>query len=95
MLHGKNFLLRVEGEAKHHGFYTTRWVRAENEEAAELAAVALIKADATLLETTLNVSGSEPEPMIYLEGISQVDWITYFRKKPGAGYSFYINEDKN
>jgi hypothetical protein len=39
-LHGRNFLLDLDGNASSHGFFTTRWVEAENAEAAELAAVA-------------------------------------------------------
>ena len=94
MLHGKNFLMKIKGEAKHHGFFTTRWVRAIDEESAELAAVELVKADTKLAKATLNVNGEEPKPMIYLEQISQVGWLTYFRRKPGTGYSFYANENE-
>ena len=94
MLHGKGFLLDIDGEEKHHGFVTTRWVRAVDEKRAEFAAVDLIKEDKKLIDLTINANAEEPNPMIYLEEIMEVSWLTYICKKPGAGYSFYSNEEK-
>lgn len=94
MLHGKDFLLDYEGEKQFHGFFTTRWVKAENPKEAELAAVRLIKEDVRLVNATSNKNGEEPEPMIYLEELSEVSWLTYLRRRPGVGYSFYLKENE-
>jgi hypothetical protein len=45
---GENFPLEIEGEPGSVGFYTTRFVEATDEAAAELAAVALLCADPKL-----------------------------------------------
>jgi len=34
-LHGKNFLLNLDGELKKFGFYATKFVKAENPQEAE------------------------------------------------------------
>jgi len=94
LLEGKGFLIEHEGEIKPHGFYTTRWVKAANPEAAELAAVELIKKDANLINLTLNNRESDPPPRIYLEELSTVSWLTYIRRKPGSGYSFYLEDSE-
>jgi len=93
-LEGKGFLIEHEGAIKPHGFYTTRWVKANNPEAAELAAVELLKSDANLINLTLNNRESEPPPMIYLDSLNVVSWLTYFRRKPGAGYTFYLEDNE-
>jgi hypothetical protein len=48
MLQGRNFLLDLEGQARRYGFYTTRFVEAEDEAEAERAAVALVRDDPEL-----------------------------------------------
>ncbi|GJM10587.1 MAG: hypothetical protein DHS20C11_28630 [Lysobacteraceae bacterium] len=51
LLKGEGFPVVSEtGETELLGFYATRWVKAENEEQAELAAVQLIKSDESLHE---------------------------------------------
>jgi hypothetical protein len=94
LLEGKGFLIEHEGEIKPHGFFTTRWVKAINPEAAELAAVELLKIDANLVNLTRNNHESDPTPMIYLEELNTVSWFTYFRRKPGSGYSFYLEDNE-
>ena len=41
MLEGENFFIEFEGKEELLGFITTRWVKASNEEQAELKAVEL------------------------------------------------------
>jgi hypothetical protein len=89
LLNGKNFLVELDDKEELLGFITTRWVKASNSEEAELKAIDLIKYDQHLLEITKNISGSELSPMIYLDKMCNVNWFTYFRRKPGGGYSFY------
>jgi hypothetical protein len=45
MLEGKDFPMEFDGKEEVLGFVTTRWVKASDEEQAELKAVALIKND--------------------------------------------------
>jgi len=94
LLEGKNFLIEHEGKKKLHGFFTTRWVKARNSEFAELTAVELVKNDEHLIALTINKHGSDPDPMVYLEEINTVSWLTYLRRKPGKGYSFYLGEEE-
>jgi len=87
LLHGENFLFTTEdGRPQVHGFYTTRWVEAENAEAAELAAVELVRSDPGLVEATVNPR--DDSPMIYLADLRELadfDGVS----PPGAGYTFY------
>jgi len=92
LLEGENFFVEFDGKEELLGFVTTRWVNAKNPEEAELKAVDLIKQDKSLIDITKNFSDSDPSPMIYLSEMSNVNWFNYFRRKPGAGYSFYPME---
>ncbi len=92
LLEGKGFLIEHEGRIKPHGFFTTRWVKAISPEAAELAAVELLKNDPNLTNLTQNDRESDPPPMVYLEELYVVSWFTYVRRKPGSGYSFYLED---
>lgn len=85
-LHGKNFLIRFDGRKQVVGFYTTRFVEAENPEEAENKAVQLIREDRKLQKVVLN-DKSDP-PMIFVEEIEEkvsFDGV----KLPGTGYTFY------
>ena len=91
MLEGKNFLIEYEGKIQKHGFYTTRYIEAENLEEAELKAVETIKSDKKLIDSVKNERTDAP--MIYLEEISELETFENVNP-PGTGYTFYI-EDKN
>jgi len=73
------------------GFFTTRWVKAENAETAERAAVELVKNDPSLKGSVINENNNPP--MIYLEKLSEIGWWEFFRKSPGGGYTFYPASD--
>ena len=90
LLEGKNFLIEYEGKLQKHGFYTTRYIEAENPEEAELKAVEAIKSDKKLIESVKNYRADAP--MIYLEEISELETFENV-KPPGSGYSFYIDEE--
>ena len=92
LLEGKDFPVSWEGKEEVFGFVTTRWVKASNEDEAEHSAVDLIKNDKSLIDITL----VKPEftPMIYLVEMQKVNWLTYIRRKPGGGYSFYTQDDR-
>ena len=87
MLRGENFNIE---ESDIVGFYTSRWVKAENPDQAEIAAVKLVKEDSNLMNRITN--GKDNPPMIYLEDLFEVTWLTFLRRNPGAGYSFFSDE---
>jgi len=70
-LKGQNFLLNVNGTPKRLGFFTTRFVQADNREETELLAVDLIRNDTWLRDSILN-ERSDP-PRIFAQEISVLD----------------------
>ena len=87
-LNGENFWFEMEGKPSRMGFYTTRYVVAQNEQEAENMAVQLLRDDPKL-KNILN-DKSDP-PMIYCEGIEVIDAfepLTVVNK----GYTFYPGE---
>ncbi len=90
LLNGRNFLLQTDGEPKRLGFYTTRFVEAQDPEAAELAAVQMVRKDSAF-QLVLN-DRSDP-PMIYAEEIAEC--VRSDSEYPNTGYSFYDEEDNS
>jgi hypothetical protein len=88
LLNGENFWLDVEGAPTRMGFFTRRYVVAENEEEAENLAVKMLREDPKF-ESILN-DKSDP-PMIFCEGVENVQPFD-----PGTvvqtGYAFYKQE---
>ncbi|MEH6393311.1 hypothetical protein [Pseudoalteromonas sp.] len=89
LLEGENFFIEFDGKEELLGFVTTRWVKAKDKEEAELKAVDLVKNDQHLRNLLRTSDGDLPSPMIFLSEMRDVNWFTYFRRNPGAGYSFY------
>ena len=87
LLNGTNFLLAVNGVAQRHGFYTTRWVEAADPDAAELAAVDVLRSEGDLRSRVLN--HEDDWPSLYVEEIEEVEQL-----EPAAGFSFYLEEDE-
>ncbi len=87
MLEGRNFPLNLGGQLGLYGFFTTRRVKAASPEEAELAAIALIRKDRSLLDAIDGVESSNPE--IFLDGIYKLN---FWSRLGGAGYSFYPME---
>lgn len=85
MLRGENFVIDVDEKPTRLGFFTTRWVRARMPEDAELAAVALVKSDQTLIARVHREV--EVTPMLYAESIERRPWWQGFRS--GSGYAFW------
>ena len=92
-LQGENFLITTENGEEWMGFITTRWVKANGPEEAENKAVQLVREDKSLHSITHNKESQKDGPMIYLEELFVVGWWTYFRRSPGAGYTFYTQEN--
>lgn len=89
LLEGENFFIEFEGKEQLLGFVTTRWVKAVDEQQAELKAVELIKNDSYIQSSLRSPENEVPKPMIYMREMYKVNWFTYFRRQPGAGYTFY------
>ena len=85
-IHGKNFLLRLDQEIERLGFYTTRYVEAEDSALAEFMAVELIQNDKDLNQNVTNTP--ENPPMLYAEEILELESFGDVNP-PGGGYSFY------
>jgi hypothetical protein len=69
-LNGENFWLQAEGKPARLGFYTTRFVEAENEREAELKAVEMLR-DNEKLKQVLN--DDSDAPMIYCESVESIE----------------------
>ena len=83
---GQNFLLDLNGLVEKVGFYTTRFVEAENESQAEDNAISTVRADPQLCDVVLNPQSDTP--MLFVEEITELDSFEGFGV-PGAGFSFY------
>jgi hypothetical protein len=89
LLRGQNFLLNLEGKRERVGFYTTRFVEAQNPQEAEANAISALRTDPELCDSVLN-DKSDP-PMMFIEEITELesfDGLTL----PGTGFSFYTCE---
>ena len=86
LIHGRNFLIRLDKKIERLGFYTTRYVEAEDSALAEFKAVELIQNDKELNQNVINTS--ENPPMLYAEEISEIESFGDINP-PGGGYSFY------
>ncbi len=69
-IRGENFKMRVEGKVQALGFYTNRFVEADDQRGAELAALAAIKAEPKLQGTPVNERADPPR--IYVEEIEEM-----------------------
>jgi len=86
-LHGENFLLDLDGEPKKFGFYTTKFVKAENPRKAEKIAVILSYLNPNLKGAVLNEDVFRPT--INLQEIKEVNFLNFFAKKSAADFTFY------
>lgn len=86
---GENFLINIDDVQQKLGFYTTRYVEALNEEAAEYAVMDMLRGDPKLAKGVLN-DKSDP-PMMYAEEVEEID---SFEGVPLAvsGFAFYPDE---
>ena len=91
-LHGKNFLLNLDGELKKFGFYATKFVKAENPQEAEKMAIILIHQNPNLRGTALNENADRPT--INLEEIKEVNLLRFFAKKSTTDFTFYPEDEE-
>ena len=57
---GQNFLINLDGVNQKMGFYTTRFIEAESEEAAEYAVMDMLRCDPKLVKGVLNERSDPP-----------------------------------
>ena len=86
LINGQNFLLNIDGEIQKTGFYTTRFVEAQDAKQAETVAIELIKSDSKLADIVLNKRGDTP--MLHIEEVEEVK-----RLRSQVGYAFYSEEE--
>ena len=86
---GENFLMNLDGVNQVLGFYTTLFVEAEDEQAAEYAAMDSLRSDPKLVGRVLN-EDSDP-PLMFAEEIDELESFKGF-PVPGAGFTFYPAE---
>jgi hypothetical protein len=91
-LHGKNFLLDLEGELQKYGFYATTFVKANNPQEAERMAIILIHQNPNLRDTVLNESTDRP--IINLEEIQEINFLKFFAKKSTTSFTFYLEDEE-
>lgn len=88
---GENFLFNLDGVNQKMGFYTTRFVEAEDEEAAEYAVMDMLRNDPKLIKGVLNERSDSP--MMYAEEIVELKSFKGF-PVPGTGFAFYSEESE-
>ena len=89
-LRGENFEITYEGESVNFGFLTTRFVKADNQDAAKSIAVEMVRKDKRLVDALLQ--NRKYEPKVYLEEIWQEKW---WRRVGGHGYCFFPMAETN
>ena len=82
-------MMNLDGVKQKFSFYTTRFVEAEDEEAAEYAVIDLLRGDPKLVGSVLN-EDSDP-PMMFAEEIEELESFKGLLV-PGAGFTFYPAE---
>ena len=86
---GENFPGILTGETDPIGFYTTRFVRADTPEEAEILALTLLRDDPRLqVDPTHRTSDTK----VYFEAIDELDEMPNGLKEPGGGYTFFPME---
>ena len=86
-IRGENFPLDFDGKDDLLGFYTTRFVRAETPDQAELLALDMLRENPTL--NGVDPSRRTAETMVYFESIEEIDSLPEGITEPGTGFTFY------
>ena len=89
LIEGENFPGELIGDHKRIGFYTTRFIRANSPQDAELAAISLLKVDKKL-QPPEGVTRSEIAK-VYVEEIEEVSTGEVPEGQPG--YSFFSMDE--
>ena len=89
-IEGRDFPARLSDDGKDLGFFTTRYVEAEDVEAAELRAVGVIRSE--LLEWIGPPQEGDPTPMMTLDKVVEVDEMP--QGGPGEGFTWYPMDEE-
>ena len=101
LIHGSQFSIALDEDAKVLGFFTTRFVEADNAEQAKSLGLAALKAERFFADEVM--SGQSPdaklefEEIVELKGRPPKTGIWPFRRHIANGFSFYhyVEEKKN
>lgn len=88
LIHGKNFPGKLIGRDHPIGFYTTRYVKAESQESAELLALEELRKDSQLKIADAQKENSK-SAMVFFEELEEVK-----RPNQSSGFIWYV-EDEN
>lgn len=86
LIEGENFAIQIDGRYELLGFVTTRFIRAGSPRDAEMAGLALLRADPVLDAPREH---RREDTKVYFTSIEQVDSAPTGLEEPGAGYSFF------
>ena len=86
LVRGENFLINVDDVEKKRGFYTVRFIEAQDEEAAEYAVMDMLRDDPKLTKGVLN--DKSDSPMMYAEEVEEIDSFEGFPLQ-ATGFVFY------
>ncbi len=88
---GENFLLEIDGELQRLGFQTTRWVEADDPEAAELAVLDVLRREDAFNRPGPDYEG--PAATVSFEQIDEISVEEVGRMQPHAGYTFFAMDE--
>jgi len=86
LINGQNYWLNIEGKPQKTGFYTTRFVEAQDAEKAKAIAEEMIRGDSKLSHGLLNER--DDPPVICIEKVEEVVTLA-----PAHGYAFYSEDE--
>jgi hypothetical protein len=86
LVNGQNCWLNIEGKPQKKGFYTTRFVEAQDAEKARAIAEEMIRRDSKLSNGLLNER--DDPPVICAELVEEVGML-----EPAYGYAFYPEDE--
>jgi hypothetical protein len=88
---GENFLMDFDNKEQKIGFYTTVFIEAHTEEAAELEAMDLLRHDPMLVSNVLNAKADPP--MMFADEIEELESFEGLHL-PRLGFSFFTDEEE-
>jgi hypothetical protein len=91
MLEGAN-LWMVMNDLK-FGFFTTRYLKAENPNFAINAAIALIEQE--LFGGKIIKNSPIDPPVFTVSAIREIGWLEFILKKPGKGFTFFPENESD
>ena len=87
LIEGANFLIEFDEETTKYGFFTTRFVEAENEEAAENQAIEMVR----LKLVRLVKNNRDDSPVMFVEEIVELEPFEEL-PVPQPGFAWFADE---